>query len=424
MAIDPRISLAVQPAGILQAAQQGLQFGQQYAQQKAMNPLQQEALKAQTGQVQAETGKLDMAKRVAGAGYMANTIQELMKMPMEQRFTHAQKAAPYVKEFGLNIDDLTPENLTDEALGSYYKVVAPLAQMAQQRQQQGLQSTGTPLIGVKNGNVVQVATTFNPNTGEYESKEIPTGLTDTQTANRYGMTAAAANQQAAERASLLGGVATQTAVNTAQATQPITVATAGETAAAKKKAEEKEQKIREVLDTGEVTQSASKNMKAALDLVLGVKDEDGNYRKANTGGVQKVVADAKAVFGWSTPDLRELEQLAMTEVIAQLNLMKGVATKSDQEAIAKLGPNPNFGNKDNIVLIKRLLRKQEDYYARAKALYNDYKDDYPQYKYVYEGGAATGPVAQKQESTGYDDALKNVKDRQAARAKQAAGGNP
>jgi len=238
------------------------------------------------------------------------------------------------------------------------------------------------------------------------------------------MTADAVDQQKVETAASLGQVATQTAVNTAQATQPITVETAGQTAAVQAKEKDRAEKISEVLSNGEVIQSASKNMKAALDLVLGMKDEDGNYRKANTGGVQKLLADAKSVFGWSTPDLRELEQLAMGEVIAQLNLMKGVATKSDQKAIEQLGPRPDLGNKDNVALIKRLLRKQEEYYARAKALYNDYKKDYPQYKYVYEGGAEAGKAVQQPANTGYGNALKNVRAQQAARAKQAAGGNP
>lgn len=418
MAIDPRISLAVQPAGILQAAQQGLQFGQQYAQQKAMNPLQQEALKAQTGQVQAETGKLDMAKQIAGAGYMTGAIKQLQQLPPEQRWPTAQLHLAKMQAMGLDTTGVDESHMSDEGLQQAYGVVAPIAQMAQQGQAKGPETVGgTMLVDTPEGPQMVVG---SYNNGQFSTLRSPLGGTPITGGGTL-------QEKSLEQLNLerqLADIRRESVVRTEQEKQPTVVQTAEQTAAAQAKVKSREEKVSEVLNKGEVSQSASKNMTAALALVEGVRGPDGEYRKANTGGAQKLLADAKAVFGFSTPDLRELEQLAMGEVIAQLNLMKGVATQSDQQAIAKLGPNPNLGNKDNIRLIKQLLKSQEAQFARAKSLYNDFKADYPQYKYVYEGGAATGPVAQKPEGTGYGDALKNVKAQQAARAKQAAGGNP
>lgn len=411
MAIDPRISLGVQPAGILQAAQQGLQFGQQYAQQKAMNPLQQEALKAQTGQVQAETGKLDIAQKIAGAKYMANTIQNLLQRPEEQRWPQAQAAMPYLQSFGLDTSGITPDQMSDEWLNRSYDVVAPLAQIAQQGQAKGPETVGgTMLIDTPEGPQMVVG---SYNNGQFSTLRSPLGgtpITGGGTLQEKNLAELNLEREKLnlERASALRALQEQ---------QQTIVETKQQTAAAEARAKSKNETINEVLSKGAVIQSASKNMTAALELVEGVRDEKGELRKANTGGVQKLLADGKAIFGWSTPDLRELEQLAMGEVIAQLNLMKGVATKSDQEAIAKLGPNPNFGNKDNIVLIKRLLKKYEGEFLLAKSLYSDYKADYPQYKYIYEGGAATKTEAKQPAKAGYIDALEKVKANQAARGK-------
>lgn len=400
MALDPRISLAVQPAGILQAAQQGLQFGQQYAQQKAMNPLQQEALKAQTGQVQAETGKLDMAKQIAGAGYMAGAIKQLQQLPLDQRWAQAQAAMPYLQTFGIDTSGITPDNMSDDWLKRSYDAVAPIAQMAQQGQAKGPETVGgTMLVDTPEGPQMVVG---SYNNGQFSTLRSPLGgtpITGGGTLQEKSFAELNLERQKLdlERASALRALQEQ---------QQTIVQTKQQTAAAEAGAKSRNETINEVLSKGEVIQSASKNMTAALELVEGVRDEKGEFRKANTGGVQKLLADGKAIFGWSTPDLRELEQLAMGEVIAQLNLMKGVATKSDQEAIAKLGPSPNFGNKDNIVLIKRLLKRQDEQFSRAKSLYNDYKAGYPQYKYIYEGGAATKTEAKQPANAGYIEALK------------------
>lgn len=323
MAMDPRISLAVQPAGILQAAQQGLEFGQQYAQQEAMNPLQQEALKAQTGQaqaqtsqVQAETGKLDMAKQIAGAGYMAGAIKHLQQLPQEQRWPTAQLHLAKMQAMGLDTTGVDESHMSDEGLQQAYSAVAPMAQMAQQGQRQGLQSTGTPLIGVKNGNVVQIATTFNPNTGEYESKEIPTGLTDTQAANRSGMTAGAANQQAAERASLLGEVATQTAVNTITATSTPAAAAEGEKRVAGGAAQDKAEKWALAKDRGLAAAENLPNINRSLELL----DE-----LEKTGGVESKLTSVANQLGLKNATQGELKAILIKSMLGSLKTTFGAA---------------------------------------------------------------------------------------------------
>lgn len=373
MALDPRISLAVQPAGILQAAQQGLQFGQQYAQQKAMNPLQQEALKAQTAQVQAETGKLDMAKRVAGAGYMANTIQELMKMPMEQRFTHAQKAAPYVKEFGLNIDDLTPENLTDEALGSYYKVVAPLAQMAQQGQARVTDVIGTPMPNTVNGKVYMLTQTRNPD-GTITTKNIPSDVAAENVLDRMGLNAQGKTDREVNQATLIAQAQGNQALANILAQSSPAAQAAKEKEIAVTQAKANTEATAATIAEGPTLRDGLKDLHIGLDLVS----------KMKTGGWESIKTKAAEWLGVDTANESEFISLTSANLQDAMNAMAGVATKSDQDLVASGTFRLNIGNEANKRLIKRYIERGTIKYNQAKKLYENDPQTYSAYEGVFD----------------------------------------
>jgi len=175
MAIDYTLMGQIQAPSIFSAAA----AGEANANQNMMAPLQRQAMQANTAQVQAETGKLDMAKQIAGAGYMAGAIKQLQQLPQEQRWPTAQLHLAKMQAMGLDTTGVDESHMSDEGLQQAYGVVAPIAQMAQQGRAQGYQSVGTPLVGIKDGRVVQIGLTFDPATNEFTSKEIPKSLTGT-----------------------------------------------------------------------------------------------------------------------------------------------------------------------------------------------------------------------------------------------------
>lgn len=374
MALDPRISLAVQPAGILQAAQQGLQLGQQYAQQKAMNPLQQEALKANTAHVQAETGKLDMAKQIAGARYVQNTIQELMKMPAgEQRFAHAQKAAPYAKEFGINIDDLTPENLTDEALGSYYKVITPIAQMAQQGQAARTNVIGTPMPNTINGQVHMLTQVQNPD-GTITTQNIPSNVAAENVLDRMGLNAQGKTDREVNQATLIAQAQGNQALANILAQSSPSAQAAKEKEIAVTQAKANTEATAATIADGPTIRDGLKDLHIGLDLL----------NKMKTGGWESIKTKAAEWLGSDTANESEFISLTSRNLQDAMNAMAGVATKSDQDLVASGTFRLNIGNEANKRLIKRYIEKGTIKYNQAKKLYENDPQTYSAYQGAFD----------------------------------------
>ena len=374
MAIDPRISLAVQPAGILQAAQQGLQFGQQYAQQKAMNPLQQEALKAQTGQVQAETGKLDMAKQIAGAGYMANTIQKLQQLPLDQRWAQAQAAMPYLQTFGIDTSGITPDNMSDDWLGRSYNAVAPLAQMAQQGQAaQNKSVVGNQTISVENGQAYGVSTVYDPATNTLVPVKANLGPA-ASLSNSLGLNAQGKTDQALNQATLIAQAQGNQALANILAQSSPAAQAAKEKEIAVTQAKANAEATAATIADGPTLRDGLKDLHIGLDLVS----------KMKTGGWESIKTKAAEWLGVDTANESEFISLTSANLQAAMNAMAGVATKSDQDLVASGTFRLNIGNEANKRLIKRYIEKGTIKYNQAKKLYENDPQTYSAYEGVFD----------------------------------------
>lgn len=361
MALDPRISLSVQPAGILEAAQQGLQFGQQYAQQKAMNPLQQEALKAQTAQTQAqagyqnaETGKLDMAKQIAGAGYMAGAIQQLQQLPQEQRWPTAQLHLAKMQAMGLDTTGIDESHMTDDALKQAYSVVAPIAQMAQQGQRHGPQTVGgTSIINTPNGPALAVGVFNN---GQFSTQTAPLGGApmvggETPLEKRLAELKFKQQQLELERLSALQG---------AQEQAPVKVQTAGNVATSEATAKAVENKKIEVLDGATAAADVMPTLKQTLSLL--------KSGAAETGGANVFYKKVANVLNLDTSDAETVEREFKGRLLIAGQKMKGTLSDADMKILGGTGPEFSISTKANIKILSNLMNRMDAEIERGKKI--------------------------------------------------------
>jgi hypothetical protein len=358
MALDPRISLAVQPSGILEAAQQGLQFGQQYKQQKAMGPLQQEALKAQTAQSQAETGKLDMSKQIAGAGYMANSIKQLQAIPLEQRWPMAQMQMAQMQRFGMSSEGITEADMSDEALQRYYDVVAPVAQMGMQGSRAGFQAVGTPVLGYdSSGKLVSSVNVFNPSTGETESKIVPTNVA--QLANRNtGLTAAEADQARFAQAGNLLGLRNEYDEAAIREQADAKARSDALAVTQKVEAEAVETKKATLLNNGEVAAVQLPRLNTVLSLL--------KSDRVATGGVNALYKDIANALNLDTADAETVERAFKKDLLDASADMKGVLVKSDFDLLRGTGADYSIGTKANIQILEGMQKRLNNAVVQGK----------------------------------------------------------
>ena len=374
MALDPRISLAVQPAGILQAAQQGLQFGQQYAQQKAMNPLQQEALKAQTGQVQAETGKLDMAKQSAGAGYMAGAIKQLQQLPQEQRWPTAQLHLAKMQAMGLDTAGVDESHMSDEGLQQAYGVVAPIAQMAQQGKAARNKSVvGNQTISVENGQAYGVSTVYDPATNTLAPVKANLGPA-ASLSNSLGLNAQGKTDQALNQATLIAQAQGNQALANILAQSSPAAQAAKEKEVAVTQAKANTEATAATIADGPTLRDGLKDLHIGLDLLS----------KMKTGGWESIKTKAAEWLGVDTANESEFISLTSVNLQDAMNAMAGVATKSDQDLVASGTFRLNIGNEANKRLIKRYIEKGTIKYNQAKKLYENDPQTYSAYEGVFD----------------------------------------
>jgi len=354
MAIDYTLLGQVQPPSIYAASM----AGEDQANKNMMAPLQREAMQAQTAQSQAETGKLDMAKQIAGAGYTANAIKQLQAMPLEQRWPTAQMHLAKMKAMGLDTTGVDESHMSDEGLQQAYDVVAPAAQMGMQGSKAGFQAVGTPVLGYDpNGKLVSSVNVFNPSTGQTESKIVPMNLA--QVANRNtGLTAAEADQAKYTQAGNLLGVRNQYDEAAIREQADAKARSDALAVTQKVEAEAVETKKATLLNNGEVAAVQLPR----LNTVLGLLKSD----RVETGGVNALYKDIANALNLDTADAETVERAFKKDLLDASADMKGVLVKSDFDLLRGTGADYSIGTKANIQILEGMQKRLNNAVVQGK----------------------------------------------------------
>lgn len=349
MAIDASIPLGGRPLSIADAANQGLAFGQNMQQQRAL-----------TQKTQMDAQEQEQANEIKAARLMHDTSVQLKSLPIEQRAAVAQQALPVLAKLGVDTSKIDTSNLTDDVLDQSINALKPFTVNMDQRIASA-SPTGSESIVDRNGTAYSQIKVFDPKTQKISLIETALGPTSSLT-NRMGQTAETAAEQAIRLKREQEAIAANSALNVAAGQANIKLGTEqamtpilAQQEASKKIGSGTATTSLDVIDLGEKAAPIIPRVERGIEL-LG---------KVDTGGFDAQMKAIADYTGADTADASELQSIFSEQLLSQMQSMKGLGAMSEgdrkaiESGIASWGKSA-AGNKRILQNYLSVLKRQKN----------------------------------------------------------------
>ena len=349
MAIDASIPLQGRQPSIADAANQGLMFGQQMQQQKAL-----------TQKTQMDAQEQEQANEIKAARLMHDTSVQLKSLPLEQRSAVAQQAIPVLAKLGVDVSKIDTSNLTDDVLDQSINALKPFTVNLDQ----GMASSrpvGNETIVDRNGTAYAQTRVFDPRTNKVSLLETALGPTSS-IANRMGQTAEDEYTRALRLKREQEAIAAQNALMVASGQANIKLGTEGQMIPILERQEESKKlgagmaaSTLDIIDLGEKAAPIVPRIERGIELL----------NKVDTGGFDAQMKAIADYTGADTADASELESIFSEQLLSQMQSMKGLGAMSEgdrkaiESGIASWGKSAE-GNKRILKNYLSVLKRQKN----------------------------------------------------------------
>lgn len=356
MALNPSISLQANVPNIGLAAQQGLLSGQQFSQNAAMAPLQQQAAQQQIDIGQQQLDQNNYTQSLQQARLLHASINKLRALPEgESRYATAQKLIPQLASAGIDTAKIDLNaHLDNGTLDSSIAALEPfIAAQEAAKNRANIQQVANAPVRVDGKEMLQVVT-LDPNSGATKTSLVPYAG---DLLNKTGLTPEELQSQRVDLERQRQNLLLQGEVNRITQTSNLKAQSGAESLAAQ---EEVKAAVPVLATAAEMAPTIS-DINRGLELLKQVK----------TGGAQSQIKSLANYLGVTSSDAGELESLLVGRVNDLLAQQKGVQTDADYARFQKESPNYKTSNDVNIRLLERLRDKSVKYLDRAQRIAED-----------------------------------------------------
>jgi hypothetical protein len=359
MAIDPRISLAVQAPDIMTALTGGLRAGEQ---------IRNAGVRDQLLNQQAQVNQMNIAN--AQGAHMNKLAQALSSVPAQDRAAVLAQQMPYLEQLGIDPAQMLSGDLTDQGVQELFQATLPFAQMEQetaQRSQVGQVSpkdyTAQSIAEFQKSGDYGVLERYQPVTlrdingvtyavsgGKLYTPEYrPDGSVTTGALVDESEVTGGGAQQAIMGGDIIPQQLTPEAQLEQQKAAEVGKVTAVEEAKVKVRAEEQAQ-IKETA----LRDDYLKQGRAAIDALPNIDRMVDLNDKVMTGGITAAIKFGTDLLGTTPADIGEYNRRSSELVLSTIRQLGANPTEGERAFLDRIQPGVGQSNEVNSAILKDL----------------------------------------------------------------------